>query len=89
MPLQVNKTDESGQLFSHWRINTVHHMVEAKKYKIHVVGFKDRAAYVAKLKPIELFVFIEGAAYQRNMTMAEIEAFVMASPEFAGSTTVA
>lgn len=86
MPIQIDVTDDSGQVYSHWRVNAVHHMVETKKYKIHVVGFKDRAAYNTNRRPKELFVFIEGVAYQRNMTLAEIEDAVLASPDFAGAT---
>lgn len=85
MAFKIDITDEFGQVTSHWVMAAVNHLLDAEKQIVTVIGYKNKAAKIAGKRGIVQMHNIEGAAYQRNMTMNEIEAAIMLMPPFAGA----
>ena len=89
MAIKIDVENQDGQVYGYWTIPIATQYYELNRLVVDVVGYKNRVTKEAGKTGWHKRVTIEGDAYQRNMTIAEIEAAVMASPEFTGSTTVA
>lgn len=89
MAIKIDIEDTNGQIFGYWFVEQYIQNIRAQKLDVTVIGYKNKAARDNGKTGIQKQFTIEGAAWQKNMTIAEIEAAVMASPQFVGGITTA
>jgi len=64
---------------SYWNIGEIHDDIRNGNLRVVMFGFKNNAARVAKRDPkTAANLNITGVAYKKNMTLAEIYAFIKA-----------
>ncbi len=85
MAIKIDIEDTNGQIFGYWFIEEYTQSIRNSRLSVLVLGYKNKAARDTGKTGIEKRFTIEGSAWQKNMTVAEIEAAVMASPEFIGA----
>lgn len=89
MAFKVDIENADGQTYGYWEIPQAFQQYNNSRLVVDVIGYKNKAAMLAGKSGWHKKVVIEGPAWQTNLKLNEIEAAIMALPEFVGSTVSA
>jgi hypothetical protein len=87
MAFKKDIDDANGQTYGYWYVPIAQQQYDNSRCVVDVIGYRSKAVKDAGKQGWARKFVIEGAAWQKNMSVAEIEAAIMALPEFVGAVT--